>query len=142
MAEATIKTKYKILRVMLRNNVNLSNAEEVKLFIAKNKNWSNGHKIIAVYAYNDYAKIAHCFLEIMPLIHPAVIKMAYSNVKEKSKIGFAEFLTLAVSQTAVGMDIETAKKLTATLKKYPNEYAQLKMAIQLMIDQLSQLIAE
>jgi len=57
MAEATIRTKYKILRVMLRNNVNLSNPEEVKLFIARNKNWSNGHKISAVYAYNDYAKM-------------------------------------------------------------------------------------
>jgi len=57
MAEATIRTKYKVLRVMLRNNVNLSNPEEVKLFIARNKNWSNGHKIIAVYAYNDYAKM-------------------------------------------------------------------------------------
>jgi hypothetical protein len=57
MAEATIRTKYKILRVMLRNNVNLLNPEEVKLFIARNKNWSNRHKIIAVYAYNDYAKM-------------------------------------------------------------------------------------
>jgi hypothetical protein len=57
MAEATIRTKYKILRVMLRNNVNLSNPEEVKLFVARNKNWSNGHKILAVYAYNDYTKM-------------------------------------------------------------------------------------
>jgi integrase len=57
MAEATIWTKYKILRVMLRKNVNLSNPEEVKLFIARNKNWSNGHKIIAVYVYNDYTKM-------------------------------------------------------------------------------------
>jgi integrase len=57
MAEATIRTKYKILRVMLKNNVDLSNPEEVKLFIARNKNWSNGHKILAVYAYNDYAKM-------------------------------------------------------------------------------------
>jgi len=56
MAEATIKTKYKILRVMTRNNINLSNPEDVKLFLARNKNWSNGHKILAVYAYNDYAK--------------------------------------------------------------------------------------
>ena len=31
---------------MLRNNVNLSNPEEVKLFIARNKNWSNGHKTL------------------------------------------------------------------------------------------------
>jgi len=42
---------------MLRNNVNLSNPEEVKLFVARNKKWSNGHKILAVYAYNDYAKM-------------------------------------------------------------------------------------
>jgi integrase len=56
MAEATIKTKYKILRVITRNNINLSNPEDVKLFVARNKNWSNGHKILAVYAYNDYAK--------------------------------------------------------------------------------------
>jgi hypothetical protein len=33
MVEATIRTKYKILRVMLRNSVNLSNPEEVKLFL-------------------------------------------------------------------------------------------------------------
>jgi hypothetical protein len=64
MEEATIKTKYKILRVMLRNNVNLSNPEEVKLFIARNKNWSNGHKILAVYAYNDYTKMSGIKWEI------------------------------------------------------------------------------
>jgi hypothetical protein len=57
MAEATTKTKYKILRVLTRNNISLSNPEDVKLFIARNKNWSNGHKILAVYAYNDYAKV-------------------------------------------------------------------------------------
>ena len=57
MAEATIRTKYKILRVMTRSNIDLSDPEEVKLFIARNKNWSNGHKISAVYSYNDYAKM-------------------------------------------------------------------------------------
>ena len=56
MAEATVRTKYKILRVMLRQG-KLIDPEEVKLFIARNKNWSNGHKILAVYAYNDYAKM-------------------------------------------------------------------------------------
>ena len=56
-AEPTIKTKYKILRVMIRNNINLADPEQVKLFIARNKNWSNGHKILAVYAYNEYAKM-------------------------------------------------------------------------------------
>jgi methyl-accepting chemotaxis protein len=48
----------------------------------------------------------------------------------------------ALSQAAIPMDIETAKKLTATLKKYPDEYSKLKMAVQMMIDQLSQLITE
>ncbi len=57
LAEPTIQTKYKILRVMTRNNVNLADPEQVKLFIARNKNWSNGHKILAVYAYNEYAKM-------------------------------------------------------------------------------------
>ena len=42
---------------MLNNNVNLNNPEEVKLFIAKRKTWSNGHKTIAVYAYDNYAKM-------------------------------------------------------------------------------------
>jgi hypothetical protein len=41
---------------MKRNGIDLSNPEDVKLFIARNKNWSNGHKILAVYAYNDYTK--------------------------------------------------------------------------------------
>jgi len=36
MAEATVRTKYKILGVVLRNNVNIR-PEEVKLFIARNK---------------------------------------------------------------------------------------------------------
>jgi integrase len=56
-AEPTIITKYKILKTMLNNNINLDNPEEVKLFIARRKSWSDGHKIIAVYAYNDYAKM-------------------------------------------------------------------------------------
>jgi hypothetical protein len=42
---------------MIRNNVNLADPEQVKLFIARNKNWSNGHKILAVYAHNEYAKM-------------------------------------------------------------------------------------
>jgi integrase len=42
---------------MAKNNVNLSNPEAVKLFIARRKEWSNGHKQIAVHAYNQYAKM-------------------------------------------------------------------------------------
>ena len=64
MAEGTAKRKFKILKIMARNNVNLSDPEEVKLFIAKNKNWKNGSKILATYAYNDYAQMANIKWEI------------------------------------------------------------------------------
>ena len=42
---------------MTRNNVNLADPEQVKLFIARNKNWSNGHKNAALYAYVEYCKM-------------------------------------------------------------------------------------
>jgi len=42
---------------MLRHNVDLDNPEAVKLFIALRKEWSNGHKQIAVYTYNKYAEM-------------------------------------------------------------------------------------
>jgi integrase len=56
-SDQTTATKFKILRVMARNNVDLSNPEEVKLFVARRKEWSSGHKMLAVYAYNEYAKM-------------------------------------------------------------------------------------
>jgi integrase len=55
-SEATIKTKVKIIKLMSRN-VDLDNPEEVRLFIAMRKEWGNGHKQIAVYAYNQYAQM-------------------------------------------------------------------------------------
>lgn len=87
-------------------------------------------------------EIVHCFLEIMPFIHPEVTKMAYTSVKRKEKIEFVELAMLCMSQASVAMDIETAKKLTTVLKKYPDEYNKFKIAVQLMIDQLSQLIID
>jgi integrase len=56
-AEPTIRTKYKILRTMLNENVNLSDPEAVKLYIARKQTWSSGHKILAVYTYNEYTKM-------------------------------------------------------------------------------------
>jgi len=56
-SEATVRTKFKILRFMAKNNVSLNDPEQVKLYIARRKEWSDGHKILAVYAYNDYAKM-------------------------------------------------------------------------------------
>ena len=55
-SKATIKTKLKILKLMSRN-VNLDNPEEVKLFIAMREEWCDGHKQIAVYAYDQYAQM-------------------------------------------------------------------------------------
>ena len=57
VSDATTKTRFKILRLMVKNNVNLADPEEVKLFIATRETWSNGHRQIAVYAYNAYAKM-------------------------------------------------------------------------------------
>jgi hypothetical protein len=88
------------------------------------------------------AKIMHCFLEIMPFFDPEVIRMAYSNVKGKGKLGFIEVATLILSEAAMPMDIETGKKVATILREYPDEYAQLKMVVQEMINQLSQLIAD
>jgi len=56
-SKATIQTKFKIIRLMSQHNVNLDNPEQVKLFIATRETWSNGHKQIAVYAYDQYAQM-------------------------------------------------------------------------------------
>jgi len=37
MIEETIRAKYRILILILRNNVNLSNPEEIKLFLAETR---------------------------------------------------------------------------------------------------------
>ena len=87
-------------------------------------------------------KNVHWFLEIAPLFDPQVIKMAHSSLKGKDKLEVREIITLYLSQPSVAMDFKTAKKLTAILKKYPDEYSVLKNAVKEMIDQLSQLIAE
>jgi hypothetical protein len=88
------------------------------------------------------AKTTHCFLEMIPFIHPEVTRMAYSSIKEKGKLGFIKVATLFLSQTAIAMDDETAKKLITILKKYPDKYNILKTKIQEMINQLNQLITE
>jgi hypothetical protein len=88
------------------------------------------------------AKITHAFLEIVPSFHPEVMKIVYSSAKGKGKIGVAEVILLFLSQPAIAIDDETVKKLTAVLKKYPDEYNKFKTAIREMINQLSQLIKE
>ena len=88
------------------------------------------------------AKITHAFLEIAPSFHPEVVKMACSSVKGKGKIGVAEVILLYLSHPAIAMNAEPAKKITAVLKKYPDEYSKLKTAVEEMINRLSQLITE
>jgi hypothetical protein len=88
------------------------------------------------------AEITHCFLEIMPLFDPEVIKMAYSNVKGKGKLGTIEVVTLILSGAAMPMEVETGKEVATILKKYPVQYALLKNAVELMIEQLKQLITD
>jgi integrase len=56
-SKATIRTRVKILRLMLKHNVDLDNPEAVKLFIALREEWCNGHKQIAVHAYKQYAEM-------------------------------------------------------------------------------------
>jgi len=56
-SDATTNTRYKILRLMAKNNVNLADPEAVKQFIATRKEWSMGHKQIAVSAYTAYARM-------------------------------------------------------------------------------------
>lgn len=88
------------------------------------------------------AEAAHAFLEIAPSFHPEVVKMAYSSVMGKGKIGVAEVILLYLSQPAIALDAELAKKITAALKKYPDEYSKLKTAVEEMINRLNQLITE
>jgi hypothetical protein len=49
---------------MIREKVNLLDPEEVKLFIKRHKNWSDRHKVNAVYAYNDFCKMMKISLDL------------------------------------------------------------------------------
>jgi hypothetical protein len=86
------------------------------------------------------AKNIHCALEMIPNINPEVMKLIYSYAKAKGKLGFAEVATLSILQTTIPTRIETAKELKIILKKYPDQYNQLKKTTKEMIDQLNQLI--
>jgi DNA-binding Lrp family transcriptional regulator len=88
------------------------------------------------------AKVVHCFVEIVQYLDPIMLKMAYSSVKNKGKLAFADVLAVLLSQMATQMDFETVRKLVDTLKNYPEEYVKLKILIQTVIDQLYQVIAD
>jgi len=71
-----------------------------------------------------------------------MLKMAYSSVKNKGKLAFADVLAVLLSQMATQMDFETVRKLVDALKNYPEEYVKLKILVQTVIDQLYQIIAD
>lgn len=56
-SDATIQTRVKILKLMSKQGINLYDSEAVKLFIAKRSTWSNGHRQIAVMAYDGFAEM-------------------------------------------------------------------------------------
>ena len=88
------------------------------------------------------AENTHCFLEIAPLIHPEVMKIAYSSIRGRDKLGINEIIILYLSQPSIAIDDKTANDFIATLKKYPNQYTMFKNIAQKMINQLSKLITE
>ena len=91
---------------------------------------------------NPDAEITHCFLQVIPLFDPVIIRTAYSYVKGKGTLEFAEVAQIILSGTAEAMDIETGKRIATILKQYPEQYAKLKYVVQEMIKTLSQLIEE
>ena len=88
------------------------------------------------------AENTHFFLEIAPLIHPEVMKIAYSSIRGRDKLGINEIIILYLSQPSIAIDDKTANDFIATLKKYPNQYTIFKNTAQKMINQLSKLITE
>jgi integrase len=56
-SEETIKTRVKVLKLLVKEGVNLHDPEAVKKAIASHDNWGNGHKQIAVHSYNGFAEM-------------------------------------------------------------------------------------
>jgi len=55
-SEATIESRVRILRRLVKLGANLSNPESVKEVVAR-QNWSNGRKELAVEAYSSFLKV-------------------------------------------------------------------------------------
>ena len=71
----------------------LLDPEEVNLFIKRYKNWSDGHKVSAVYAYNDFAKMikiewehpVYSWKEAIPLVPTEKETDAKLGLKDSKK---------------------------------------------------------
>jgi integrase/recombinase XerD len=58
-SKATVATRVKLLKLLKKKGANILNSETVKTVIADSDCWSNGHKQVAVQAYNSFAKMMH-----------------------------------------------------------------------------------
>jgi hypothetical protein len=87
-------------------------------------------------------KALHLFLDVAPYIDRQIIEMTYSSVKESGDLDFMDVMNVLFLQAPTEMDRENAKKLSVTLKKYPEEYKILKQAKKFIIKQLNQIIPD
>jgi integrase len=53
-AESIIKSRISIIETMIKRGADFNDPESIKLFIAKEKNWSQGRKRNTVHAYQNY----------------------------------------------------------------------------------------
>ena len=56
-SDATIQTRVKIVRQLVREGCNVFNPDDVKKAIAVHEKWSPGHKQVAVHAYSSFAEM-------------------------------------------------------------------------------------
>jgi len=71
---------------MIRENVNLADPEAVKLYVKRNSKWSNCHKNLAVFTYNEYAKMKNIQCEKGHLLGAiGLISISYSILREEWK---------------------------------------------------------
>jgi|WetSurMetagenome_2_1015567.scaffolds.fasta_scaffold229740_1 hypothetical protein len=87
-------------------------------------------------------KEAQLFLDLARYIDSEIIEMTNSGVREKGSITFLDIMNLIFLQAPIETDLENAKKLTETLKKYPEAYALLKGAKNTIIEQLNLIIPD
>lgn len=86
-------------------------------------------------------EIVHCFLEVMQLLDSTMLELAHDIVKKKGTIEFVELVTILFSGS-LDADEEKMKLIVSVLKKYPDQYDQLKILIRAIIEKLNQLIAD
>ena len=87
-------------------------------------------------------QILHCFLELLEHLNPMVLRLGLNVVEKKGDMNFVGLMTILISDTTSENDDERMQKIVAVLKHYPEMYAQAKILIEHMIEQLKQLISD